>query len=187
MNRKAQHVDQERQDDQTNNSSYYMSSKFDLDMSERDCISSTIASTHIRHLEVAKLVPQILDGIKADQCSDKEPDQFNTSNTADAKSSHEQPEKPFRLKALILELVKLGPAENRGNGTAEEHRIEQDEPADGRVRVFAKNHERDEPHSRTLQVELFRGPIGHGHADSAKQGVELAHKSVVDIFRICLS
>lgn len=149
--------------------------------------SNTIKSTHIRHLEVAKLVPQILDGIKADQCSDEEPDQFNTSNTADTQSSHEQPEEPFGLEALILEFVELGPAKNSGHCTTEKHGVEKDESADGRVRVLAENHEGDEPHSRALQIELFGSPIGHGNADGAEQGIELAHKGIVDIRRVGLS
>lgn len=144
-------------------------------------------NTHIGHLEVAKLVPQILNGIQADQCSDKEPDQFNTSNTADAQSSHEQPEEPLGLEALVLELVELGPAENSGNGAAKKHRIEKNKSADGRIRIFAENHECDEPHGRSLQVELFRGPVSHGNTYGTEQGIELAHEGVVDILRVGLS
>lgn len=146
-----------------------------------------LASTHVGHLEIAELVPQVFNGVKADKCSDEKPDQFNTSNTADAQSSHEQPEKPFGFEALILKLVELGPAKNSGDGTAEKHRVEKNESADGRIRVLTKYHECDEPYSRTPQVELFRGPVGHWDADSAEQGVELAHEGIVDILRIGLS
>lgn len=149
--------------------------------------TAVIGGSYNGHLEVAKLVPQILDGVQANQRSDKETDQFNTSDTADTNSCHEQPEEPFRLEAPVLETVELGPAENRSNGTAEEHRVEQDEAADGGVRVLTEHHQRNEPHSRALQVELLGSPVGHGHADSTKDGIELAHKSVVDILGVLLA
>lgn len=143
--------------------------------------------TYGRHLEVAKLIPQVFDGVQSNQRSDEEPDQFNTSNTANAEPRHEQPEEPFRLEALVLQSVEFGPAKNSSHGTREEHGVEKDEAADGRVRVLAEDHQRNEPDRRTPQVELLSGPVGHGNTDGAEEGVELAHKGVVDIFGVSLA
>lgn len=129
-------------------------------------------------------MPEILCRIQSDQCSDKETDEFDASYTADAESCHEQPEKPLRLKTLVLEPMKFGPTQGRGDSAAEEHRIEKDESADGRVRVLAENHERDEPHRRTPEIELLCCPVSHRDANGTEKGVELAHEGVVDFFRI---
>lgn len=83
--------------------------------------------------------------------------------------------------------MELGPAQDRGDGTCEKHGVEQDESADGGVRVLAQDHERHEPHSRAPQVELFCGPVGHWNADGTEQGVELAHQSVVDFLGVGFS
>lgn len=83
--------------------------------------------------------------------------------------------------------MELGPAEDSGHSAAEQHGVEEDESADGGIRVFAKNHERDEPHSRSAQVELSRGVVCHRDADDAEQGIEGTHKGVVDIFGVLFS
>lgn len=137
-----------------------------------------------RHLEIAKLVPKIFNRVQSNQSSDEESDQFNTSNTADAEPCHEQPEEPFGFKTLVLESMEFGPTQCRGNGATEEHRIEQNESANGCVRVLAEHHKRDEPNRWTPQVKLLGSPVGHRNANSTKKGVELAHKGIVDFFRI---
>lgn len=81
-------------------------------------------------------------------------------------------------------VVEFRPAKDSGNSTAQEHRVEEDESADCGVRVFAENHERDEPDCRSLELELLSCIVGQRNADDAEQSVECAHKGVVDIFGV---
>ena len=143
--------------------------------------------TYHRHLGVAKLVPQILDGVQANKSGDEEPDQLNTSNKADAQTGHEQPEKPLGLEAVAALVVELGPAESGSDGAKQEHRVEEDEAADGGVRVFAENHQGDEPDGGAAELKLLGGPVGHGHADGSPEGIELAHEGVVDLLGVRLA
>lgn len=83
--------------------------------------------------------------------------------------------------------MELGPAQSGGHGTEEEHRIEEDEAADGGVRVLAKNHESDEPDGRELEVKRLGGKVGQGNAHGTPKSVELAHEGVVDFLGISLA
>lgn len=83
--------------------------------------------------------------------------------------------------------MELGPAEDSGKGTAEEHRVKKDESADCSVRVLTKNHQGDQPDSGALEMELSRSIIGHRDADNAKKSIEGAHKRIVDIFGVLFS
>jgi len=82
--------------------------------------------------------------------------------------------------------MELGPAKDSGKGTAEKHRVEKDEPADGSVRVLTKNHQGDQPDSGALEMKLSRGIVGHRDADDAKKSIEGAHEGIVDIFGVFL-
>lgn len=143
--------------------------------------------TYQRHLGVAKLVPQVLDRVQADQGSDEESNQLDAGHKTDAQASHEQPEEPLGLEAVLALVVELGPAESGRNSSEKEHRVEQDEAADGGIRVLAEDHQGDEPDGRAPELELLGGPVGHGHADGAPEGVELAHEGVVDLGRVGLT
>ena len=83
--------------------------------------------------------------------------------------------------------MESSPAENRGEGEAEKHRVEKDEPADSRVGVLAEDHKSDEPHRWALKIELLGGEVCQWDADSAKKCVECAHKGVVEIIWVSLS
>lgn len=83
--------------------------------------------------------------------------------------------------------MELGPAEGRGDSAAEQHGVEEDESADGCVRVLAKHHQGDEPDSGAAEIELFCRPISHWHADCAEKGIELAHEGVVYFLGICFA
>ncbi len=80
--------------------------------------------------------------------------------------------------------MELCPAENGGNSTAQEHRVEEDKAANRGVGVFAENHERDQPDSRSLELELLGSVVSQRNTDDAKEGVESAHKGVVDLFGV---
>ena len=84
--------------------------------------------TYRWHLEVTKLVPEILNSVQANHSRDKEADELDACNTTDAQTSHEQPEEPLGFEALILKTVEFGPAEHGRDGTTEEHRIEENKP-----------------------------------------------------------
>jgi hypothetical protein len=90
-------------------------------------------NTYNRHLGVTKLSPEVLDGVETNESSNEETDKLNTADTTNAETSHEQPEEPLRVEAVVTLVVELGPAEHGGYSTAEKHRIKQDESADGGV------------------------------------------------------
>ena len=52
-------------------------------------------------------------------------------------------------------VVELGPAEHGREGEEEQHRVQQDKPADSGIGVLDKDHERHEPDSRPLEVQLL--------------------------------
>jgi hypothetical protein len=140
-----------------------------------------------RHLGVAKLVPEILNGVETNKSSDEKTNKLDTAHAANAQTSHEQPEEPLRLKSVAALVVELGPAQNCGNSTAKQHGVEQNKAANGGVGVLAKDHERDEPDGRLPQVELLSSVIGHWDTDDAEEGIESAHESVVEFFGVFLA
>lgn len=83
--------------------------------------------------------------------------------------------------------MKLGPAKDSCECEAEQHGVEQNEAADGGVRILAQHSQRHEPDSRPLEVELLRGEVCQRNADSAKCRVEEAHEGVIQLLRVCLS
>lgn len=84
-------------------------------------------------------------------------------------------------------IVEFGPAKSGSKGSAEQHGIEENKAADGGVRVLAENHQSNEPDSRSGQLQLLGGKVGHGDAGNAKGGIKGAHKGVVDIFGVFLA
>lgn len=140
--------------------------------------------TYNWHLGVTKLVPEILNGVKTNKSRHKQTNKLDTADAANADPGHEKPEEPLRLEAAMTLVVELGPAKDGSDCSAKEHRIEQDESADGGVRVFAKNHESNEPNSRASQLQLAGRVVSHGNADNAEEGIECTHKGIVDIFGV---
>jgi hypothetical protein len=74
MDGEAEQVDEEGDDNKTHSSGYEMG-----------------AELNQRHLGVAKLPPEVLDGVDTDESSDEQADQLDTGDESDAKASHEQP------------------------------------------------------------------------------------------------
>lgn len=83
--------------------------------------------------------------------------------------------------------MEFRPAEDSGNSTEQEHGVEKNEAADGGVRVLAENHQSDQPDSRALQVQLTGGKVSQRNAENAPEGIECAHKGVVELFGIGLA
>lgn len=133
MQGEGEEIYKERDDDQTDNTGTKMGSK-----------------CGIRHLGVAELVPKILNGVETNHSRNEQPDELDTADKSQAETSHEQPEEPFGLETFLLQAVELGPTEDGGDSTEKQHRVEEDETADGGIGVFAENHESDKPDSRTL-------------------------------------
>lgn len=84
-------------------------------------------------------------------------------------------------------IVELGPAKGSSHSTAEQHRIEEDKTANSGVRVLAKDHQCNKPDSRSAEVKLAGGVVGHGNADDAKQGIESTHKGIIDILGVLVA
>lgn len=143
--------------------------------------------TYLGHLQITKLVPEILDGVQAKEGSTEHTDPLDTAHATNRETAHGQPESPLGRERLALKTVPLGPAEDGCEGEEEQHRVEQDESADGRVRVLEQNHHCDEPDSRLPEVQLFRSVVCQGNAESTEGCVELAHESVVELWRVCLA
>ena len=83
--------------------------------------------------------------------------------------------------------MELGPAEDGGHSTANQHRVEENESANGGVRVLAEDHKSNEPDGRTSQPQLSRSVVCQGNACNAEKGIEGTHKGIVDIVRVLLS
>ena len=139
------------------------------------------------HFQIAKLVPEILGRVQADQRGGKQAHPLDAAHTADADAGEEEPDEPLDREAFFLKPVKPGPAEHGGKGEAEEHRVEEDEARDGRVRVLAQDHQCHQPDRRPLEVEFARGEIGQRNGGRAEEGVEHAHERVVDVVRVRLA
>lgn len=148
---------------------------------EADNASANVGSQNFGgHLDIAKLVPKVLNGVETDKRGNEESHPLDTADEADAETSQEQPKEPFGREAPPAEVMELGPAQSGGNGTEKKHRVEEDETADGGVRVLAENHESDEPDGRELEAKLLGGIVGHGNTHGSPESVELAHEGVVD-------
>ena len=148
------------------------------------CSSS---ETHLRHLQVTKLVPQILNGVDTNERSTEHTNPLDTTHAAHDETSAEQPETPFGGESLVTHIVEPGPAEYGGESEEQEHAVEQDEPADCSVAVLEQDHCSDQPDRRPLEVELLCGEVRERDAEGAKGRVEQAHESVVELFRVGLA
>ena len=87
----------------------------------------------------------------------------------------------------MLKAMELSPAKNRGKCEAEQHGIEENEPADSGVRVLEENHHGDQPNGGSPEVELPRREVRQWNADSPEKCVKHTHEGVVELLWICLS
>lgn len=86
----------------------------------------------------------------------------------------------------MLLAVEFGPTQDGREGEEEKHRIQEDEPADRRVRVLEKHHQSDEPHSGPPEVQLFRGVVRQRYAESSEGSIEDPHEGIVEFLRVSL-
>lgn len=185
MEYEGEGVDKQGDDDQATDSGNNMTCEFNLQRSALfEWGSCELA--YLGHLDLAKLVPQILNGVQADERSDQESNPFNTAHEADAHTGQDEPSEPLRAETLLLQRVELGPAQHGREGEAQQHRIQEDESADGGVGILAEHHERDEPHGSASEVERLGGIVGQGDRDSSKESIECPHHDVVQVLRVLL-
>ena len=170
MDGKAQKVNQERQDDEAADA------------------SNKVGSQNLGgHPGIAKLVPQVFNGVETNESGNEESNPLDTADKSDAKTGEEQPHGPLRCEAPVAQVMELGPAQSGGHSTKEEHRVEEDEAADGGIRVLAENHKSDEPDGRELEAKLLGGIVGHGNARGSPESIELAHEGIVEFLRVSLA
>lgn len=143
--------------------------------------------THLRHLQITKFVPQILNRVNTHKRGTEHTNPLDTADASNADTRAEKPEPPLRREAVVALVVELAPAEDRRKREEQQHAIEQDEPADSCVAVLEQHHSRDEPDGRALEVQLFRGEVGERDAEGAECGVKQAHEGVVELFRVGLA
>lgn len=146
-----------------------------------------VSEPHLGHLEVAELVPEVLNGVETDQSSDKEPNPLDTAYASNRDTSHHQPQTPLRRERVVLLTVEFGPTEDSGEGKTQEHRVQENEAADGRVRVLAENSQGNKPDGRPAEVQFLRGEICQWYADGAECRVEQTHEGVVQLLRVCFA
>ena len=144
-------------------------------------------STHGGHLHVSKLVPKILSRVQSDDGSTEKANPLHTADAANAEAGQAQPKPPLGREAGTLQAVESGPAHHRGESEAEQHRVEENEPGDGRVGILTQHHQTDQPDSGPTEVELPSGIVSKRHTYNTEHGIEGAHKGVVDIFWILFS
>jgi hypothetical protein len=144
-------------------------------------------SLYLWHSEIPKLVPQVLNSVQANQGSDEKSNPLNTAYAADGDTGEHQPKTPLRREGVMSKTMEFGPAEDCGEGEAQEHRVQQNKSADGGVGVFEQDHHGDEPHGWASKVELLRSEVCQWHADCAECGVEESHEGVVHFLGVLLS
>ena len=83
--------------------------------------------------------------------------------------------------------MKLGPAQHRRESKKQQHRVQQNEPRNRRIRVLKQHHQRHKPDRRTAKVQLLGRIVGEGHAEGAEGGVEEPHEGVVDVLGVFLA
>lgn len=163
-----------------------MSSKINLDPVSKISIP-VLAEIYLWHLNVAKLVPEILDGVESNHSCDEKSNPFHTVHKSNANSCQDEPCEPLSAEALVLEPMEFGPAQDSCEGKAQKHRVEEDESADSGVGVLAEHHKRNEPNGRAFEVHLAGSEVCQWDTDSSKEGVESAHEGVVELIGVFLS
>jgi len=184
-----EHVNDHGNDNQTDDAETEVSCELSLEgvMSVNLFHHHIAIVAYLGHLEVAKLVPQVLDGVQTNQSSSEHTNPLDTADTADRETAQQKPQKPLGGEGLLLKSVETSPAENSGESKEEKHRVEQNETTDGGVRVLEQNHQGDEPSGGLAEVELLCSVVGQGDAQSTESCVELAHEDVVDLLGISLT
>lgn len=96
------------------------------------------------HFEIAKLVPQVFDGVHSDEGHDKETDPLDASNATDAETCKSQPEPPLVTEGPMLLLVEHQETMDSSKGKAQEHRVQEDEAGNDEPSIVAEDHQGQE-------------------------------------------
>lgn len=150
-------------------------------------ITTRSDTTHLRHFDIAKLAPQIIDGVQSNKSGTEESNPFDTADTPNAQTSQTEPDVPFQGEALALQAMEPSPAHGRGECEAKQHRVEQNESGDGRVRILAQHHQTNQPDCGPAEVQLSSGVVRQRDTDDTESGIESSHKGIVHIFRVLLA
>jgi hypothetical protein len=182
-------VDNERNHNETDDSESQVCGKLNLwnPLASQTRIELCMSTAYLGHLQVTKLVPKILNRVDTNKRSTEHANPLDTADTANAKTSAEEPESPLGRESLMAHVVEPRPAEHSGESEEQKHTVEQDEPADRGVAVLEEHHSRHEPDGRALEVQLFGSEVREGNAERAESGVEQAHESVVELFGVSLA
>ena len=183
---KGKGVNGERDEDETEDAEGNVSNELHL-FKLASVSDGCTQQTHLGHLEVAELVPKVLNSVQTDQSSDEESNPLDTADASNGDTSEHQPQTPLRREGVVLLTVELGPAEDGGECEAKKHRVEENETADSGVRVLAENSQGNKPDCRAAEVQFLCGEVGQGHADGTERGVEQAHEGVVELLRVGLA
>jgi hypothetical protein len=140
-----------------------------------------------RHFQVSELVPQVFNSVKTDHRSCEQSNPLNTADTTNRDTRHHQPEEPLEGERLLLQIVESGKAEHGRESEEKQHGIQQNEAADGGVRVLAQNHQGHEPSTSLRQPELLCRVVRQRNAERSEGGIEDSHEGVVDLRRVFLS
>nr|POE93011.1 hypothetical protein CFP56_64118 [Quercus suber] len=170
MQVERKHVDDQRDDDQTDHTENQMRTELNLG-----------------HFQITEFVPKVFDRVETDKRRAEHADPLDTAHATDRNTSGHEPETPFGSEGITSLVVELGPAEHRGESEEQQHTVQQDEAADRGITVLEQDHHRHQPDRRLLEMQLFRGVVGEGYAERAESGIELAHEGVVEFLGVGLA
>jgi hypothetical protein len=170
--------------------------------------------TYLIHLQISKLLPEVIDCVETNESHAKETDPFDAivvseqviggdlpAYASDGDTRHNQPISPFERKFFPTVLVELRKTKHRRSSKEQQHRIQKDKSTNRRVWILyqvsislrqtgnftAEDHESDEIDSRIGEFERPSRVKDQGHTENAKNCVENAHEYVIDFLRILFS
>jgi hypothetical protein len=85
---------------------------------------SAAVCPYLRHLQITKLVPQILDRVQSNERSTKCANPLDAADTANADAGAEQPETPLWAKRVMSLVMELAPAKHSRESEEQEHAVQ---------------------------------------------------------------
>ena len=140
-----------------------------------------------RHLEVAKLVPQILHRVQADERRRKQAHHLDTRHTPDRRAGEKEPEPPRFRKRLVLQTVETHQAQHDTQREQKQHRVQQNEARDRQPAIVEQHHQRKQVLGAPIPVHRLRGEVGHRHHQNPIDRHQNAHADERHLLRIVVS